>query len=748
MSNKNATRGWLRAAAAFLAALLLAAAGMPAYAAQGGPQVSYVGVEDAYRKLSPDLQAALTSTTLTDSSWVKETANGRLLKLLVLSYDTVDPDLKSLRQAILDANGSVYYRFSSVNGLLVMLPAANVVSIARRSDVEVMSPNRPTVRTSSLVEATTGADAVRALPAGFDGTGVGIAVMDSGVMAAHKSFADAKGGSRVKKSVNLRKLGNTILTLREAGKDYGSAVDPGSSGRTYLENLINSAGDAFQDPFGHGSVVAAIAAGRAVPGAMDTTGIAPNARIYDVRVLDDAGVGDVADALAAFDWVLYHAKEYNIRVVNVSFAADSTTSYLVDPLCRAVRNATAAGLVVVVAAGNFGNITGVETYGTISSPGDEPSAITVGSSHPHATPTRADDTINMFSSRGPTRGGIVDASGIRHADNLLKPDLVAPGNALVGALSTNNAGTVLNAIAAAFPTLIAQAPGAPGTGLMELSGTSIAAPVVSGTVALMLQANPGLTPPIVKAMLQYTAQPLPGDNLLEQGAGLVNALGAMDLARIVVPDLSERIAQGNKLKPGDSILAAGQKVPLPSSSFGGAAIPWSRFVFLGGTHVLSGSELFARYQPVYDPTLTWVGQRVRDVDVIYFDNKDNHVEGFIESTPTSGKPLMLVTSGVRDVSSQLGISSLVNHTGAFTPSSVVTDKLAAGAGTRLSSGITLSNGVVFADSIVLAEGVILPESVVLAESIILAEGILSESVILSESGPLQSQKGAVFLGEP
>jgi subtilisin family serine protease len=735
----------------FAAAVVAAAASSwitPSIAAKDDP-VTYVGVVEANAKLSPDLRDAIVSTSLAPTNWIREAPTGRLLKLLVLSCDEIDPDLTALRQAVVAAGGSVYYRFASVNGLLVMLPASKVVSIAQRSDVEAISPNRLTTRTASFLEQVTGAAGVRALPAGYDGSGVGIAVLDSGVMASHKAFAGANGGSRVKKSVNLRKLGASLAALWDAGKDYGSAIEPGTPGRQALETLIDSSSDAFQDPFGHGTMVASVAAGRAVPGPLNTTGIAPGAALVDVRVLNDMGMGEVADALAAFDWVLFHAQEYNIRVVNVSFAADSTTSYLVDPLCRAVRNTVASGIVVVVAAGNFGLEEGVRTFGTISSPGDEPSAITVASVNPHATVTRADDSVNMFSSRGPTRGATIDDAGVRHPDNLLKPDLAAPGNAVIGAMSSDNTGTTLNAIVQSFPQLIAQAPAGTGTGLMQLSGTSIAAPVISGTVALMLQANPGLTPPIVKAMLQYTAQPLPGFSLLDQGSGLVNALGAVQLAGVVVPDLSTRMSHGNSLKAGDSILVKGKSVPPPSSIVGGTVVPWSGFVFLGGARVLGGTDLFAKWQPVYDPTLTWVGQRVRSLDIEYFDKKSASVEGVVEQAVDSKKKVTLVTPGVVDVSMQLGVSSLLMQTGAFTPSTVVMDKVGL-PGSGLSAGIVISDGVVTADSIVLAEGIVMPESIVLAESIVLSEGIMqSESLVLAESGPLQSNGGgAVFAGEP
>src|SRR4029077_7176751 len=112
-----------------------------------------------------------------------------------------------------------------------------------------------------------------------------------------------------------------------------------------------------QDRYGHGTHVASVAAGSARsygPTIPDTTGIAPGASVYDVKVLDDSGAGTLSDALQGIQWVIYHAREYNIKVLNVSLAASSPETWLTDPLCVAVRSATAAGITVVVAAGNYG----------------------------------------------------------------------------------------------------------------------------------------------------------------------------------------------------------------------------------------------------------------------------------------------------------------------------------------------------------------------------------------------------------
>ena len=139
---------------------------------------------------------------------------------------------------------------------------------------------------------------------------------------------------------------------------------------------------------------------------------------------------------------------------------------------------------------------------------------------------------------------------------------------LLGAVANrkNRAAPEGNLLATLYPSLMegAQAQGAAQTAnqeLMQLSGTSMAAPVVAGAAAVLLQANPGLTPPLVKAILQYTAQPLPGANLLQQGAGQLNVEGAVRLAKSLRTDIAGALAAGT-LKPGDDLLAAGKSLPV------------------------------------------------------------------------------------------------------------------------------------------------------------------------------------------
>jgi subtilisin family serine protease len=142
------------------------------------------------------------------------------------------------------------------------------------------------------------------------------------------------------------------------------------------------------DPYGHGTHVSSILAGNGRISNAAYMGIAPNANLINLRVLNSQGVGSAAQLLRAIDWVLTNRVRFNIRVVNMSLGMPAIDSYKNDPVCRAVRGLVDAGVVVVAAAGNNGKDgDGNKIYGRIHSPGNEPSAITVGASNTFGTHT-------------------------------------------------------------------------------------------------------------------------------------------------------------------------------------------------------------------------------------------------------------------------------------------------------------------------------------------------------------------------
>ncbi|HEY8706835.1 MAG TPA: S8 family serine peptidase, partial [Burkholderiaceae bacterium] len=611
-------RGWHRVVAWALATLAL----MGSLLQVNTAHAQALGA-DRHVKVARDLDDELVKVGQPKARWARDLNGVRYVQAIVVS-NAADPDMADLRRFVLRSGGSVYAVHPAVHAITVQIKAGQVTALAQRSDVVSVTPNRATHRTASSLEFISGAltggnvrtNSTKTSYSGLDGSGVGIAVLDSGVMKAHDAFLDYNGVTRVKRNVNML---NATLASWTTGVDSASSLMPGSTALANYEQAIANDNAATQDGYGHGTHVASVAAGRAryyASGTPDTTGIAPNANIYDVKVLGDSGAGTLSDALEGIQWVIYHAKEYNIRVLNVSLASNSTQTWQTDPLCIAVRSATAAGITVVVAAGNFGTTPlGQEVYGTISSPGNEPSAITVGAVNFHGTVGRGDDTVDFFSSRGPTRSSYVNASGVPVVDNLLKPDLVAPGNRIVGAAATtaSSSSPNWNFLAKNYASYLVTPLGImqkyPET-QMIMSGTSIAAPAVSGAVALLLQANPGLTPPLIKAILQYSAQPLPNSNLLEQGAGALNVDGAVVLAKALRTDLATAINAGT-IAAGDGMLADNRSMPTPSSTLNGSSFNWSRIVFAGGNNVVSGSALFTRYQPIWDPRITWAGSVVR-----------------------------------------------------------------------------------------------------------------------------------------
>ena len=302
----------------------------------------------------------------------------------------------------------------------------------------------------------------------------------------------------------------TIRLLQAQQAQSGSGVtvallDTGVSQNADLGNRVLARVDFTPDQdgldhFGHGTHMAGIIAGDGSLSGGTWSGVAPRANVVSVKVARADGSTDVSEVIAGLQWVVSHRADYNIRVLNLSFGTDSNQSYLVDPLDYAVEQVWFSGITVVVAAGNRGS-----SAGTINKPGDDPYVITVGAADLNNTNGGGDDSVASFSSRGPTQ------------DGMSKPTLLAPGITIV---SDRDPGSTVDQ---AYPSARV------ADNYFKGTGTSQAAAIVSGVVALMYQANPNLTPDVVKAILRAQAQ----KQLAGQpgaGAGLVDANSAVQSA--------------------------------------------------------------------------------------------------------------------------------------------------------------------------------------------------------------------------
>jgi serine protease AprX len=420
--------------------------------------------------------------------------------------------LGSVDSLIQASGGTLGRRLSIIDGRAARVPNASLPSLANSALVRHLSLDRFVLGAMERTAKTIGADAVRS-QLGFDGSGIGVAVIDSGVTPWHDDLADP-----------------AAVTQRVA----------------YFVDFVNGA-QARYDDNGHGSHVAGIIAGNGFDSNGARSGVAPAAHLVVLKALDATGRGRISDVIAALDYAVSYKDAFNIRVVNMSMAAGVSESFNDDPLTLAAKRAVTAGIVVVAAAGNSGrDPEGHTRYGGVLAPGNAPWVLTVGASSHMGTVNRADDTMAAFSSRGP---GPIDYNA--------KPDLVAPG---VGIESLSNPDSNMYTSRSAY--LLSGTVASPPLPYLSLSGTSMAAPVVAGTVALMLQANPALTPNAVKAILQYTAQPYAGYDALTQGAGFLNAKGAAQLAQFFAapPDAAypSSVDWGAHLVWGNQLVQGGQ----------------------------------------------------------------------------------------------------------------------------------------------------------------------------------------------
>ena len=307
---------------------------------------------------------------------------------------------------------------------------------------------------------------------GLDGDGMTVAVFDSGIYG----HPDLDFGNKIVFSVDFTS-GEAVIT------------------------------DQNHDGYGHGTHVAGLIAGDGRSSGGLYRGVAPRASLIDVKVLGDDGAGRVSNLIAAIEWITEHRQQLDVRVANFSVSTPAFEPYYEDPLCAAVKEMTRAGITVVASAGNLGKLEGYpKIWGAVTSPGTSPYVITAYPLNNKGTADRKDDVATTYGSRGPSLG-----------TSLWKPDLAAPGNRITSLASP---GSFLAA---------EKSDSRIGDGYLEMSGASMATPLVSGSALILLQAEPRLSPFGIKqallASVTHDAQAHP----LEQGRGTLNLHRAFEL---------------------------------------------------------------------------------------------------------------------------------------------------------------------------------------------------------------------------
>jgi serine protease AprX len=508
-------------------------------------------------KISPDLQ---NSTSTGQEQVVVQYAPGTQLScsgLLGLLGCVVNDVLK--------LGGAVLGQLPIVNGLVASLDHNAILSLSNQSNVVYISKDR--TLTPFFDNAGPAVNASAAWQSNYTGAGIGVALIDSGV--------------------------NNHPDLVTTGFLPFSRI-------VYNKSFV--AGDSSAaDAYGHGTHIAGLIAGNGLSStgplfSQNFKGIAPGAHIVNLRVLDANGSATDSSVIAAINQAISLKSQYNIRVINLSLGRGVFESYKLDPLCQAVEKAWKNGIVVVVAAGNNGRFLPTSGYGTVTSPGNDPYVLTVGSMKPMGTTERTDDLIASYSSKGPTL-----------LDHIVKPDLVAPGNLLVSTETSNT--TLYNTEPdnrVPYSAYMYGGPSSPSKFYFELSGTSMATGVVSGAVADLLQAHPTLTPDQVKARLMKTASksfpttssvydPASGITYTSQYDVFTVGAGYVDLEAALA---STELSSGSAMSPTAVYDSNTGNVSLnsnPSSTWGtsqtwsGPAV-WGSSQFTGGSSIMWGAN--------------------------------------------------------------------------------------------------------------------------------------------------------------
>ena len=371
--------------------------------------------------------------------------------------------------------GKMKRAFYAINGVAGSLTGAELVKLSTNNHVLAITPD-VRLKSSDLYqnqEVWRDSTAVAPLWQATDALGALLPAPQAPAIAIVDSGID---------SSKIDDFGTRVV----AHVDFCSLCPAGSTG----------------DLEGHGTMVAGLAGSNSSL----YPGVARNANLVDLRTTGADGSSRTSDVIAAADWILQNKDAYGIRVANFSMRSSNPSTFRYDPLDAAVESLWFHGIVVVAAVGNYG-VAGTPQKIQYA-PGNDPFVISVGALGENGTTTASDDTIAPWSAYGHTLDGFV------------KPEISAPGRWIVGPVP---AGSTL-------PTTAPDRVLAPG--YMWMSGTSLAAPIVSGAAAQVLARHPSWTPDQVKGALMRTATALP---LVSGHAGGVGEVNAAAAAAVVNP---------------------------------------------------------------------------------------------------------------------------------------------------------------------------------------------------------------------
>ena len=322
---------------------------------------------------------------------------------------------------------------------------------------------------------------------GYDGSGTTVAIIDTGIDGAHASLDDQDDDPETvdpKVVAFYDPVNNPSLT-------NGTEVFP-------------------YDDQGHGSHCAGTTAGTGAP-TYENPGMAPQAKLVGVKVLDAGGSGSFAVVMAGMQWTIDNRYQYNIRVASMSLGAFGIIEWQSseeDSVNRMANEMVYNDITLFIAAGNSAG------RGTIGTPGSAEDAITVGA-------LDKDSSIAAYSSQGPTE------------ENRVKPNVAYVGSSVMSVAHNT------------------------GDQYTDMSGTSMATPGAAGVAALMLQANPGLSPFEVRNFMQETAE-YRACTYMGDPAG-IDGCDDNDVQNIVTKNRQNNVYGHGEVRALESVLAAAEK---------------------------------------------------------------------------------------------------------------------------------------------------------------------------------------------